>query len=528
MSKKERDDYLNYISDDWETLFEALRFHPTERSPAVLLESSFDDWVRSLRIKTSKGVKGFNLYEWQSEFTALLLNNPRTPITLLSSRQTGKTADLLAVMIYLALSREQFTGLFVHRKTEEAHQLARRVKKMLPNDVKLATDNLGLLEFKQTGSSLYFRSANHKQAGGEEATARGLESCDVIVIEEASHTLNTQEVIGVCGPTMTHSSMANIVLVGTSGRRTSYFYETLLTGFGGKDALEGKLDKIRKEEVKPYQVSKSGDRLSVITNWRAIPEFIAEGHDEDGYPNYLHRIKKEQDLTDAQIASEHELYFDADESSSVFTREQVEAAIGGDWEPASLSRQYFAGVDGSGKPRAGRKGDYTVCVVVEKIGDRAKVVSLYRKRNISFQQRYEEIAEILNAYRPDLTYCEANDGLGQTYEENLLTLAPGQLIERFVNSAQKKALAVNTLELALEKGSLSIPDSPILNELLNFSRFEDGTMGSIGKDMHDDTVMALAMALMAASAKDLPIRPFAKVDLDLDDDPSAIAARMIW
>ena len=500
----------------------------SEKTEPALLTESFQDWVKTLRIKTSKGVKGFHLYDWQSDFVDLLLASPRTPITLLSSRQTGKTADLLAVMVYLALSREQFTGLFVHRKTEDAHQLARRIKKMLPSSIRLATDNLGLLEFKRSGSSLYFRSANHKQSGGAEGSARGVENIDVIVIEEASHTLNTQEVIGVVGPTMTHSSMANIVLVGTSGRRTSYFYETLLTGFGGKDALEGTLDKIRKEEVKPYQVSRSGDRLSVITNWRAIPEFLAEGHDENGYPNYLHRIKKEQDLTDAQIASEHELYFDADESSSVFTKEQVEAATSGEWEPASLKRQYFAGVDGSGKPRAGRKGDYTVCVVVEKVGDRTKVVNLYRKRNISFQQRYEDIARIINDYRPDLTYCEANDGLGQTYEENLLTLAPGQLIERFVNSAQKKALAINTLELALEKGSLTIPRSPILGELLNFSRFEDGTMGSIGKDMHDDTVMALAMALMAASAKGLPVRPFAKIDLDDDDDPSAIARRMLW
>ncbi|MEL6776503.1 MAG: terminase family protein [Cyanobacteria bacterium J06597_16] len=464
-----------------------------------LLNAPFPLWCKSLRIKTDKGLKPFELFDWQSDFVDVVLRNPRIPITLLSSRQTGKTADLLAMMIWLALSREQFTGLLIHRKGEDARQLARRTKKLIPFDVKLSSDSLSLLEFAETGSSLHFRSSNHKQEDGAESAGRGLESVDVVIIEEASHTNNVKELLGVVGPCLTHSPLATVILVGTSGRRETYFYESLCSAYEGKEPLESVLKGIRQWELEPFQVKRSEDRIAVITNWRAIPKFAAEGIGEDGTPNYLKRIQREQDLTDSQIASEHELYFDSDETTTIFEYPLVKAAQQGIFEPPRFDGYYYAGVDGSGKPKTGRKGDYTVCCVVEKLEDCSiKLVKLYRKRGITFERRYAEISEILNAYNPLKVYVEANDGLGQTYEENLLAGCPGLEIDRYIQNEGRKALLVNKLVLALERKEISIPKSPAIDELLSFQQLDDGTMGAWGKDAHDDTVMALGMAVVAA------------------------------
>ena len=56
---------------------------------------SFAEYCASLRIKTTEGIKPFELFPWQVEFTDLLAGPKaltRRQISLLSSRQTGKTS----------------------------------------------------------------------------------------------------------------------------------------------------------------------------------------------------------------------------------------------------------------------------------------------------------------------------------------------------------------------------------------------------------------------------------------------------
>ena len=464
-----------------------------------LLTQPFPEWCKNLRIKTDRGIRSFEVFDWQGDFSEILLNSPRIPITLLSSRQTGKTAVLLALVVWLALSREQFTGLLIHRKGDDAKTLARRTKRLIPRGVRLASESLSLIEFAETGSALHFRSSNHKQEDGAEAAGRGLDSVDFVIIEEASHTNNVKELLGVIGPCLTHSAMATIVLVGTSGRRDSYFYDSLCDAYGGREPLENTLETIRQWDGAPFYVQRSPGRVAIITNWRAIPKFAAEGTDATGYPNYLRRIKKEQDLSDAQISSEHELRFDSDTTSAVFDFTLVKKAHAGQREMPLKDGVYYAGVDGSGKPKPGRKGDYTVCVILRRLPDeKYKLVCLYRKRGLTFERRYADICSDLNRYDPILTLVEANDGLGQTYEENLTNGCPSLDIERFIQNQARKAGIVNRIELALEKKKLIIPFEDVIKELLDFQILEDGTMGAVGKDAHDDTVMALGMALAAA------------------------------
>ena len=174
---------------------------PAAKAAGVSLELSFADWARSLRIKTDKGLQPFELFPWQEQ-TADLICGPqpltRRPITLLSSR-TGKTSLLLALAAYLAQSRMQFTAVVIHRTTADAHLLCRRVKRFL-GGVKLKTDSLSLLEFADTDSAIHFRSSNPNKSDGAEQVGRGLESVDLVIIEEASHTGNLKDCVALSPP----------------------------------------------------------------------------------------------------------------------------------------------------------------------------------------------------------------------------------------------------------------------------------------------------------------------------------------
>lgn len=464
-------------------------------SDSQLLDMSFPDFCRSLKIKTDTGLKPFELFDWQERFIDVLLENPKTPITLLSSRQTGKTAMVLALLVWLSLSRYQFSGLVIHRKGEDSRQLARRTKRFIPDGIRLTSDSLSLIEFRDTQSELHFRSSNPKTGEvGAESCGRGLSSISAVVLEEASHSQNVKDILRVVGPTLTWSDMGNIIMIGTAGPKRSYFYDSLVNAYGSSQQLERTLEDVRQKTIEPFQVSKSKNRIGIITNWRSIPQFANE-------PDCLERIAREQDLTEGMVQSEHELHFDSDTSTAVFDFKQVLAAQQGNFEDAIEDGVYFCGLDGSGAPRPGRKdGDFTCAVILRKDDEgKLSVVKLYRKRNISFERRYAELSELLNSYRPVYTLVEANDGLGQSYHEQILSACPSLDIERFVNSDTRKANAIGKIQLALERQDLSIPKSPITDELLSFQVLDNGRMEGIGRGVHDDTVMALAMAVQASN-----------------------------
>jgi hypothetical protein len=88
--------------------------------------------------------------------------------------------------------------------------------------------------------------------------------------------------------------------------------------------------------------------------------------------------------------------------------------------------------------------------------------------------------------------------MGQSYCEAISTACSELTIERFTTTKERKNTAINKLDLAIERGHLAIPKCPAIAELLGFQQLEDGSMGAVGKDAHDDTVMALALALSAA------------------------------
>lgn len=458
-----------------------------------LLTLSFPEWCQSLKIKTPNGLRPFELFDWQKQ-TAELMTGDRAlvgrTIVVLSSRQTGKTSLFLALGAYFAQSTAQMTGVYVHKTGKDSGLLARRLKRFL-SGLKLRTDSLGLIELVNN-SMLHFRSANPARGDeGAEGAGRGLDSVDVVIIEESGHTSNLAAVQGVIGPAMTFGYPRLSVLVGTAGSEISHYHKLLAESAGGADRLKTLLEGIRQGTEKPFQIlNREGPGpVGVISNWRCVDEFRNE-------PDFLGRVQRELNLSDEQIASEYEMVFSSGGDSAVFDFALVQQAATGEVDGAEDIQRggiYYAGVD----PAAAGK-DFTVCAILHHSHGIYRLAAVYRKRSGTSESHLGSISDLLNAYNPISTVVEANS-IGALYLENLTAVCRGQHIQKFVTTQTSKELLTGKITLALERGELIFPPGVARDELLSFRRSgNNGQKLGAATGSHDDVVIALGLALVAA------------------------------
>jgi len=458
-----------------------------------LLELPFVDWCQTLKIKTDKGLQPFELFPWQADFSDLIVGDKaltRRAIALLSSRQTGKTSLNLALMAYLAQSRRQFSGLVLHRTTQDAYLLCRRLKTFL-DGARLKSDSLSLLEFADSGSQIHFRSCAPNKPDGASSAARGLPSIDFCIVDEFSHTANARDIVTVVAPTTTWSNMGLLVLIGTASSKQTYFYEQLSSAADGADSLESLLESVREENVAPYQVLDRGEgAVGVVTNWRAIGRFKSE-------PDFLKRIQGEFDLSDEQIDGEYELKFDSNQQFSVFSPESVINAQTDDIQQSSdVSGVIHWGVDS-----AGAGADFAVAIGLRELLEESggfEVCAMYRKRTGTMAEHIGAIANMMREYGAQSATVETNN-MGQAWLEELSLIVDAfNGMSGFATTGASKPSLIGSLSIALQNGHIRIPTgSKIIKELLAFQRDERGRMGA-PNGKHDDCVMALALALHSA------------------------------
>lgn len=454
--------------------------HSSQDGYGEILESSYLEFCNTLKIKTDKGLQPFNLFPWQDDFINFILSLNGETVALLSSRQTGKTSCLLALCVYLALSRKQFTGLLIHRTTQDSYLLCRRLKKLIPPATPLLTDSLSLLEFADTKSSLHFRSSNPRLgADGAEQTGRGLESVDLCIVEEASHTSNLADVKGVVAPTMTWGNPAVMIYVGTASSKQSYYYEHLSASANGEQILETKTAAIKSGKEKPYQILRGDSgQVSVITNWRAIERFRNE-------TDFLGRIQTQYTLTDEQIATEYELEFSSTTDEAIFDYQNILDCAHGEYQEAQSGKLYYCGLDCSTDGL-----DYTVFIVAEWIAKENKLSlrHMYRLRKRPSEYHLARIGKLIKTFRPQAVGVELNH-VGTIYHEQLSAKFPDIEVIGTTTTEKSKQILISRLNLCLEMNSAEYPDDNLITgELLCFRKN--------GKKMegkpHDDIVISLA------------------------------------
>ncbi|MEL6879074.1 MAG: hypothetical protein AAFP09_01010 [Cyanobacteria bacterium J06607_10] len=477
---------------DW--IEEIAALQTTATASGELLDMPFDQWCETLKIKTPNGLKPFELFDWQRETAKLIAGENKASgrqIIVLSSRQTGKTSLFLALSGYLAQAVSHFTGVIIHKTGQDSGLLARRLKRFL-GGVKPEPDNLSLLGFS-SGAFLHFRSSNpNRGVEGAEQCGRGLESVDLTIIEESGHTSNLKEVLGVIGPAMTWGNPMLSILIGTAGSKASHYYSLLAESAGGEERLEALLEGIRQGTERPFQVlNREGPGpIGVISNWRCIPRFAAES-------DFVGRVQRELNLSDAQIASEYEMVFSAAVDSAVFSFPLVMAAQTDiEHQEKSPDDVLYVGIDPAGTGK-----DFAVAIALKVSRERDKeiytVVSMYRQKTGTGEQHLSTVARLIGEVDPIAVSIEKNS-MGELWLEHLAGLKLSCEINGFSTTASSKPVLVARLQLALERSVLQIPrGSPIIDELLGFRRTDTGKLEA-GGNGHDDTVIALALALHAS------------------------------
>ncbi len=175
-----------------------------------------------------------------------------------------------------------------------------------------------------------------------------------------------------------------------------------------------------------------------------------------------------------------------DESGAVFRG--IRSAVR---RPSSRGPQpehrYVAGVDW------GRSHDYTAMVVID--ASERQMVALDRFNQVGWSLQRGRLRALAETWQPQVIWAESNS-FGSPNIEALQ--AEGLPMRSFHTTAKSKAPLIESLALAIERGSLGLLDDPVLlGELSSYGQESlagGGYRYSAPAGQHDDTVMAAALA----------------------------------
>lgn len=174
-----------------------------------------------------------------------------------------------------------------------------------------------------------------------------------------------------------------------------------------------------------------------------------------------------------------------EEEGAVFRR--VRSAITNEVAKYRPEHQYVIGVDW------GRSADFSCFVVIDATDK--QVVDIDRSTGVEYAIQRGRLLGLCRKWQPVKVVAEEN-AMGAPIIEQLLR--DGVPIEGFVTTRASKAMIIDELSLALEQGVLKLIDNPTLIAELSAYRAERLPSGAIRygapPGMHDDTVMALALA----------------------------------
>jgi hypothetical protein len=184
-----------------------------------------------------------------------------------------------------------------------------------------------------------------------------------------------------------------------------------------------------------------------------------------------------------------------EDSGGVFRRvmESVGARL---QDRGEVGHRYVMGVDW------GKYNDFTAIIVLDVTDQRrVEVCFVDRFNQIDYTLQMGRVGAAFEKFRPGLIVAEKNSA-GEPLIEVMQRM--GLPVWPFITGNATKALAIDGLSLALERGWLLLPNNnALINELLAYDaeKLPSGMLRySAPEGFHDDTVMALAMALWGAAS----------------------------
>lgn len=199
-------------------------------------------------------------------------------------------------------------------------------------------------------------------------------------------------------------------------------------------------------------------------------------------------------MSGQQFGVEYEAQF-VDPAGQVFKSEWLEKAVEFGNSEIDSDAPIVAGIDWA------RYHDYTALAIAQGYRSHAAIRAVYRWHRVPWQAQAQQIAQTLRAFHVERALCDRT-GAGDAAMEILEPLCDSP-IEGIVFNAAHKGRLIDQLALALEKGSLGLPnEETLLNELRFFEAVprDNGVKLSAPIGGHDDLVIATALALDALPA----------------------------
>lgn len=165
--------------------------------------------------------------------------------------------------------------------------------------------------------------------------------------------------------------------------------------------------------------------------------------------------------------------------------------------PFAIGRRYVAGIDW------GRNQDFTVCIIFDQLAN--AVVDILRINAMDYNIQRDYIRRLFDKWGVEAALVELNS-IGQPNYEELRR--DGLPVIGFTTTGQSKAPLIEGLAQAFQLELIKIPQHPVLvSELMAYERRIVAETGAAHygapEGMHDDTVMALALAWRMAQGAGL-------------------------
>lgn len=326
----------------------------------------------------------------------------------------------------------------------------------------------GEAEFKETHKEIWYRTGGRVifRSLDEPDNARGL-TADGVVMDEASLILS-RAYYEVVRP-MISDTNGWVLMMGTPKGRNWFWQEWIRA----KDERAS-----NSWAVPTLGVAIQGEQLVRAPHPMENPTFPFE--------EALSIWRQ----TPERIFSQEFLAEFIEESGAVF-RKVDESAVAIQQQKAVPGGIYMIGVDWA------RHNDFTVYAVVEC--RTASLVFLDRFRDIDFHTQVQRLRALNERFQPMSIIAEDN-AMGLPVVEQVQRL--GLPVRAFHTTAESKRFAIETLANAFERGVIKVlNDEALIAELKAFAmdRLPSGAFRyGAPEGMHDDTVIALALAWSAA------------------------------
>ena len=429
-------------------------------------------------VHVDKGLIPISLYDYQKEIVDKITNNRR--VTVVTSRQAGKTTTAVAVILHYIIFNEHKTVALLANKGDAAREILDRIKiayEALPKWLQQ-----GVMEWNK--GSVEFENGCKIIAGSTSSSAIRGKSISFLYIDETAFVENWDEFFASVFPTISSGETTKMLYTSTPNG-LNHFYKT----------CQG-----AKEDSNGFEY--------VEVPWQKVPGRDDAWKQETLAAMDFDKQKFNQEFECGFLGSSGTLIDGAKLKTLVTQRPIAETQHMKVYEQPIKGHVYCLIADVS----RGKGLDYSAFHVIDVTEMPYKQVFVYRDNTITPIDYAGTINNVLKRYNDAYTLVEINDIGGQVTdllhhefecESMLLTESAGRSGKRlstgFSKNADKgirttksvKAVGCNMIKMLIEQDQIIVNDFDTVNEFSTFSRKGGTYQAESGR--HDDLVMGLVL-----------------------------------